>query len=761
YMSGLEVRYAPYGNEPVNVHLGAKEITWKTLSKWMRWSEHESKRRLKEVEDFSIAMLNASNKAIKKLDPKNNGGYYGMDCIWGKKGLYAMETNSGPGGIDYQLETATNEEDKIEALKPLFGRMARLAKKYRTKVRKLPADPDKWIIVKQTYKNFLSLSDMQKTNKDHIESARYFGKALEEGSSKDPFFWRLYGHKLIGLNDDKNALKAFRRAADLNPLDHDSYICLAETYIMLKNPKKALKATKRAMEINPISHFDRVVRAGALFAGGKDELAEESLKTARKLVAKEPKEAKEKFDNNLSRILSLVAMYFYEKKQYQRSHDFALRALKTIPDHKEVMARIKQYKPSRHINYFTFLRSISSSYNKYNYIKALIYLAVSNAALKKYKDSQKNYWLFLANNPNNIDMWINFAKTFEAQGDHEGAYMIIREAWRENPNTKKFWLHSGYYLSLMGRHDEAVISFMQGFSKISNLELLKPFLPRYVAEMRLSGQIQEAIATLEKFTRKYPDDISVWYQLALCYRHSGEFDALDDTAIQMMALDPDNPWGYIFKSHALIGRERMGEAYFYAGKVLSLESTLLDKRKRIYYDLANTLLQLGKLETAGLYYKTYCRLNKNDADALHRYIIVLSNLNDTKEALKFARRLMKIAPEDPRGWLHLAVHYWYNGKKRKAFEYFEKSFSLDPDKTLTKKFFHRYYASIPKKLLKNYLPIKRVLAKYIGIKTTMVPSPDTDIFLMLADTAGLIVRPPEKAQKQVDEDSVLLAERSL
>ncbi len=183
---------------------------------------------------------------LKKEDPTISGGILGLDIMIDKKlNLYVLEANSGPvGGL---IESVEITNGNLAAVKPIIKKLQYLSKQTTpTSKENIPK------------KNFLTesaiawqvLGGLYREDKLFAEAEFALKKALEiDPNDVSTLIWL----GLVLMEQKKDALAPFKKAVELDPINHNGVAVLADFYILTDKEDAAitlLKNTQRALPDN-------------------------------------------------------------------------------------------------------------------------------------------------------------------------------------------------------------------------------------------------------------------------------------------------------------------------------------------------------------------------------------------------------------------------------------------------------------------------------------------------------------------------------
>lgn len=175
----------------------------------------------------------------------------------------------------------------------------------------------------------------------YAAAAEVYSAAVELAKQQDGSFFgttetdiadgiRNHGTMLVHQGDQDGALKKYKEAVSLNPVDASSHMNIGIIYAQKEEYKKATKALKKAIKIEPTNELAQFNLGISLWAVGELKKAAKSLKAA---VDLNPSEAER--HNSLGEVLRL-------RDDFKAAQWHLSAALRLNPDHKEAAASLKQ-----------------------------------------------------------------------------------------------------------------------------------------------------------------------------------------------------------------------------------------------------------------------------------------------------------------------------------------------------------------------------------------------------------------------------------
>lgn len=192
---------------------------------------------------------------------------------------------------------------------------------------------------------------------------------------------------------------------------------------------------------------------------------------------------------------------------------------------------------------------------------------------------------------------------------------------------------------------------------------------------KLQSNYDKAIEILKQAEEKSPKSAAIKYELSQIYTYTGSFSYAISYAEQAADLDPENKWyllqlAYLYKSNSL-----HKEALVTFEKLYKLEPTNINYA----FSLADSYLYVGESKKAiAIMDEVEAQIGVNEELSYQKRDLYLK-MGDKKNAIKTIQNLVDAFPDEPMHLGALAETYQMTGDFDKAFEYYEKLLSIDPD----------------------------------------------------------------------------------
>lgn len=181
------------------------------------------------------------------------------------------------------------------------------------------------VSINDHYHIYFMLSNAFNSLKDYSKAKDYINKAIDIRDN-DYKAWTNLGLILSKQNSQKDAIKAFQKARELNPRDPNPIANEALSYFELNEFKKSLTVIEDALKIQPDNVEFNLIKANSLF---KLSLVNEAIDLLNSLGEKHPDDF---------RIYRQISSYYYHIKLYDKSIEALEKAIEKKPDDAELYA---------------------------------------------------------------------------------------------------------------------------------------------------------------------------------------------------------------------------------------------------------------------------------------------------------------------------------------------------------------------------------------------------------------------------------------
>ena len=438
------------------------------------------------------------------------------------------------------------------------------------------------------------------------------------------------GQMLMNQGDYPMAIIEFQEALTFDPDVGTIYTSIAECYWNIGKPELSMKNLKIALSKNPRDEEALRIMADQLIALKKYDEAIIYFTRLREI------------DENETRYIIALAELSKIKKDYLSAVNFYMDAYKVEPSRIELLESAGRYalqlkNKTKARNIFKDLSLQNPSQE--NYINIYSELAIQS---KSYKEAISHLQKLLSDNGESSNLKANIGILHHASGDSVKGKNILRDLF------DKKQLNAQYSLSLFEIYfdikdnisaakisDEIITSFPEDWRGYYSRSLV------FMDE----DEYKSAINILDPISETFSNIFSIQYILGLCYIRI----KMSDEAIN-------------FYNRALIIRPN---------SINDLHSIA------ILYD------DIGEWVKSDKIYDQLIKNNPNDAQAYNNYAYSLVERNkDLQRALSYAKKAVKLEPENPSYLDTIGWAYYKMNDIKKARAFIEQSIEIEGDNSV-------------------------------------------------------------------------------
>ena len=453
-----------------------------------------------------------------------------------------------------------------------------------------------------------------------------------EKNNPNPEALKLFmsGQMLMNQGDYPMAIIEFQEALTFDPDVGTIYTSIAECYWNIGKPELSMKNLKIALSKNPRDEEALRIMADQLIALKKYDEAIIYFTRLREI------------DENETRYIIALAELSKIKKDYSSAVNFYMDAYKVEPSRIELLESAGRYalqlkNKTKARNIFKDLSLQNPSQE--NYINIYSELAIQS---KSYKEAISHLQKLLSDNGESSNLKANIGILHHASGDSVKGKNILRDLF------DKKQLNAQYSLSLFEIYfdikdnisaakisDEIITSFPEDWRGYYSRSLV------FMDE----DEYKSAINILDPISETFSNIFSIQYILGLCYSRI----KMSDEAIN-------------FYNRALIIRPN---------SINVLHSIA------ILYD------DIGEWVKSDKIYDQLIKNNPNDAQAYNNYAYSLVERNkDLQRALSYAKKAVKLEPENPSYLDTIGWAYYKMNDIKKARAFIEQSIEIEGDNSV-------------------------------------------------------------------------------
>ena len=438
------------------------------------------------------------------------------------------------------------------------------------------------------------------------------------------------GQMLMNQGDYPMAIIEFQEALTFDPDVGTIYTSIAECYWNIGKPELSMKNLKIALSKNPRDEEALRIMADQLIALKKYDEAIIYFTRLREI------------DENETRYIIALAELSKIKKDYSSAVNFYMDAYKVEPSRIELLESAGRYalqlkNKTKARNIFKDLSLQNPSQE--NYINIYSELAIQS---KSYKEAISHLQKLLSDNGESSNLKANIGILHHASGDSVKGKNILRDLF------DKKQLNAQYSLSL----------FEIYFDTKDNISAAK---------------ISDEIIT------SFPEDWRGYYSRSLVFMDEDEYKS----AINI--LDPiSETFSNIFSIQYILGlcysRIKMSdEAINFYNRALIIRPNSIN----VLHSIAILYDDIGEWVKSDKIYDQLIKNNPNDAQAYNNYAYSLVERNkDLQRALSYAKKAVKLEPENPSYLDTIGWAYYKMNDIKKARAFIEQSIEIEGDNSV-------------------------------------------------------------------------------
>ena len=438
------------------------------------------------------------------------------------------------------------------------------------------------------------------------------------------------GQMLMNQGDYPMAIIEFQEALTFDPDVGTIYTSIAECYWNIGKPELSMKNLKIALSKNPRDEEALRIMADQLIALKKYDEAIIYFTRLREI------------DENETRYIIALAELSKIKKDYLSAVNFYMDAYKVEPSRIELLESAGRYalqlkNKTKARNIFKDLSLQNPSQE--NYINIYSELAIRS---KSYKEAISHLQKLLSDNGESSNLKANIGILHHASGDSVKGKNILRDLFDKKE------LNAQYSLSL----------FEIYFDIKDNISAAK---------------ISDEIIT------SFPEDWRGYYSRSLVFMDEDEYKS----AINI--LDPiSETFSNIFSIQYILGlcysRIKMSdEAISFYNRALIIRPNSIN----VLHSIAILYDDIGEWVKSDKIYDQLIKNNPNDAQAYNNYAYSLVERNkDLQRALSYAKKAVKLEPENPSYLDTIGWAYYKMNDIKKARAFIEQSIEIEGDNSV-------------------------------------------------------------------------------
>lgn len=421
----------------------------------------------------------------------------------------------------------------------------------------------------------------------------------------------------------------------LDALEADSssptmYLALARTYFNMGKVENGIRYVKRVIRIDPENIEANEIMGKFYELSGDLNRAEKYYK---KLVSLQPDDIHS---------LYLLGNVYLNKRDLRKALSIFERIISIDSTQMEALEKVAQLTFidsmfDKSLQYFTQLSRLDPANSRYKQAIADILFFK-----KDYDSSIAVYKTMIDEDPEDIKLKMKFAEILANVDD---------DSYKE------------YFINYMNR-------LLKEHGDRKELYLI------YSSYLRRNKKFQECIAILDSALSKFPNGVELYIEKGIVYRNLKNYQAEEAVYLKAMQIDSNN----IALRHQLAIVWDQLKKYT---KSDSLYEIILTENPNDHLALNNYAYSLAvrsaKLDKAYKMVERALQLNPGNPSYLDTKGWILYQEGRYKDALKYILQAYNKAKDNVEVLEHLGDLYIKLNKKKKAFEYYKKALTIDPE----------------------------------------------------------------------------------
>lgn len=348
---------------------------------------------------------------------------------------------------------------------------------------------------------------------------------LQKKQPDNPITYNLQGAAYLGKKDRANARKSFEKALALRPDYIAATINLAQMDLDDNNVAAARKRFENILAKDKNNQQAMISLALLARGAGQERDYEAWLEKAAKTstAAIKPR--------------LMLAQYYLEKKDVQRSLATAREAQAAKPDDLEVldvlgMAQLANGEKDNALATYSKLATLAPKIPLAHFRLASVQAAMQNPAAARVSLSKA-----LELKPGDLEVLAAMVSLEIATGRFGEAQKAVQVAQKNNPSSPVGYVLEGDVLAAQKQYAQAAKAYDKAFTISKNGMLaIKVF-----DALRRAGNNKEAEAKLLQWVKEHPDDLGPRNALAEAYMGDGRYQVAAEHYLYALNKNPKNP----------------------------------------------------------------------------------------------------------------------------------------------------------------------------------------------------------------------------
>ncbi|MCY3537992.1 MAG: tetratricopeptide repeat protein [Cyanobacteria bacterium MAG IRC3_bin_20] len=289
-----------------------------------------------------------------------------------------------------------------------------------------------------------------------------------------------------------------------------------------------------------------------------------------------------------------------------------------------------------------------------------------------YKDAEVIYKKLIKEKTRNYVVFQNLAEICHKKGRIEEMIILLKEAFKLNPDYPEGLLNMGAALMQLGKSQEGIAYYKKALAIDPNH--LKALTNLGVA-LRQLGKPQEGIAYYKKALAMDPNHLKALTNLGAALVDIGKPQEGIAYYKKALAIDPNHLKALTNLGAALVQLGKLQESINYSKKALAINPNW----PAALTNLGTALVQLGKIQESIAYYKKALAIDPDSPAALTNLGAALVTLGKTQESIAYYKKALAIDPDSPAALTNLGAALVTLGKTQEGIAYHKKALAIDPD----------------------------------------------------------------------------------
>ncbi|MDJ0555554.1 MAG: tetratricopeptide repeat protein [Microcoleaceae cyanobacterium MO_207.B10] len=458
--------------------------------------------------------------------------------------------------------------------------------------------------------------------------------------------------------------------ANIPPIDIETYMGLAETYINQKKWQQAITISQQIVQIKPEPKAYKII-GNALQAMGK---LQEALDWYKKALEIQP---------DFVEVYANLGTIFAQQRQWEQAISYYRKAISVKPDFAGAYRNLAKI-------YTQINQPLAAAECLYQALKIepgkataeeSLSLANSLSENGKLEEAIACYKRAIQLKPQLVEASYKLAEILIQKGDSEAAVACYQKVISTHPNSVTAYQKLGDTLSEQGQIESA----LQNYQKAQQLEPNNTEIKQKIGEiyykvgasLQESGNIEEAIKPYHQATENYPEFDIPYGKLGEIFTQQEKWSEVVTAYKRASEIKPDNSWYHNSLGDAFKKLEKWEEAVAAYRKAIELNPDF----SWSHNNLGDCLLKLEKWEEAVQPYRQAIKLKPDFTWSYTNLANALWAAGNWQEAIDPYRHALELKADLPEAYQKLGDAL----KKRaeldldEAMKWYGKAIENNPD----------------------------------------------------------------------------------